>query len=698
MTDRNKALIVETLRYSLLFSSLSLLPDDCFLTQPILVLLFSEMAELMIWGDQHDQSFFDFFLEKNLLGYFLRIMGQSRDSVVHVQLLQTLSILLENLKSTSSLYYLLSNDRINAIISHPFDFSDEEVLAYYISFLKTLSLKLDSSTVQFFFNDGTQEFPLYTEAIKFFTNQESMVRVGVRTLTLAVFKVEEEGVRRFIVSGKAAPYFRNLAHFLESIGDTLRAFQLDPDALDTNRVAQHKFTDTVDEVTDMLYYLMDIYSLQQPQLNNALTQSLMDQWVGPSLMAQLNLMEKGDVRTALYLLGQLLYVVKDPALQDAVARGMLQDKNRDSLLQALQSSRPMPALFALYCMVRAPNGPLILQQAGLLPCRVQRQANLLAKVLGESASEPSVEPSSVASEEGTPIDGDTLLRPLLTGLLNAAQHPVLVLQMQCLLLRSLNIAIILHSPSHEHYAICAQGLHDAYCASLASVSPSDVQAFEAHVATYRQLVWTKLAQQPRTLLGLDLDVQDVAAPVHRMLALRELYWTLMGVKDEALPLRPSCVPLVQPGAPLCVTVGEEQTYVALALAGESGHVLVYPGHVVVMGEAQEAPLVDGHAQEGVMTGVATLRGVVLYCVPLQCVMLKKDEGDPLSCELHWEGQQNPPCVLRFGTAEERVKCETILIEGRGRVWQSKQEQLKSLLTPPAMLLLAAPKDDGENLQ
>lgn len=28
----------------------------------------------MIWGDQHDQSFFDFFLEKNLLGYFLRIM------------------------------------------------------------------------------------------------------------------------------------------------------------------------------------------------------------------------------------------------------------------------------------------------------------------------------------------------------------------------------------------------------------------------------------------------------------------------------------------------------------------------------------------------------------------------------------------------------------------------------------------------
>ncbi len=51
-------------------------------------------------------------------------------------------------------------------------------MAYYISFLKTLSLKLDSSTVQFFFNSESLEFPLYTESIKFFNHQEGMVRTG----------------------------------------------------------------------------------------------------------------------------------------------------------------------------------------------------------------------------------------------------------------------------------------------------------------------------------------------------------------------------------------------------------------------------------------------------------------------------------------------------------------------------------------
>lgn len=84
--------------------------------------------------------------------------------------------------------YLLSNNHVNSIIEHKFDFSDEEVMAYYISFLKTLSLKLNSHTIHFFFNEHTNDFPLYTEAIKFFNHSEKMVRIAVRTLTLNVFR------------------------------------------------------------------------------------------------------------------------------------------------------------------------------------------------------------------------------------------------------------------------------------------------------------------------------------------------------------------------------------------------------------------------------------------------------------------------------------------------------------------------------
>ena len=51
--------------------------------------------------------------------------------------------------------YLLSNNHVNSLIVLKLDFSDEEVLAYYISFLKTLSFKLNTHTIHFFYNEVT---------------------------------------------------------------------------------------------------------------------------------------------------------------------------------------------------------------------------------------------------------------------------------------------------------------------------------------------------------------------------------------------------------------------------------------------------------------------------------------------------------------------------------------------------------------
>jgi len=51
--------------------------------------------------------------------------------------------------------YLLSNNHVNSIIINKLDFSDEDVLAYYISFLKTLSFKLNLNTIHFFYNEAS---------------------------------------------------------------------------------------------------------------------------------------------------------------------------------------------------------------------------------------------------------------------------------------------------------------------------------------------------------------------------------------------------------------------------------------------------------------------------------------------------------------------------------------------------------------
>lgn len=127
------------------------------------------ISEILIWGDQNDASVFDYFLEKQMLSFFVTITkkcsidggGESEQQLdggepqrlrslwraepaaasvldrnhMGIQVLQLLNILFENISQETSLYYLLSNNHINNIIDSAFDFSDEEVSFCYANFV-----------------------------------------------------------------------------------------------------------------------------------------------------------------------------------------------------------------------------------------------------------------------------------------------------------------------------------------------------------------------------------------------------------------------------------------------------------------------------------------------------------------------------------------------------------------------------------
>ncbi|XP_077043294.1 protein CLEC16A isoform X4 [Agelaius phoeniceus] len=279
VTDHNRNLLVETIR---------------------------SITEILIWGDQNDSSVFDFFLEKNMFEFFLNILRQKSGRYVCVQLLQTLNILFENISHETSLYYLLSNNHVNSIIVHKFDFSDEEIMAYYISFLKTLSLKLNNHTVHFFYNEHTNDFALYTEAIKFFNHPESMVRIAVRTITLNVYKVDNQPMLHYIRDKTAVPYFSNLVWFIGS-----HVIELD-NCVQTDEEHRNrgKLSDLVAEHLDHLHYLNDILIINCEFLNDVLTDHLLNRLFLPLYVYSLVNQDKGGERpkislqVSLYLLSQ----------------------------------------------------------------------------------------------------------------------------------------------------------------------------------------------------------------------------------------------------------------------------------------------------------------------------------------------------------------------------------------------------------
>ncbi|XP_056257202.1 protein CLEC16A isoform X1 [Seriola aureovittata] len=293
VTDHNRNLLVETIR---------------------------SITEILIWGDQNDSSVFDFFLEKNMFAFFLNILRQKSGRYVCVQLLQTLNILFENISHETSLYYLLSNNHVNSIIVHKFDFSDEEIMAYYISFLKTLSLKLNNHTVHFFYNEHTNDFALYTEAIKFFNHPESMVRIAVRTITLNVYKVDNQHMLHYIRDKTAVPYFSNLVWFIGS-----HVIELDKCVqTDEEHKNRGKLSDLVAEHLDHLHYLNDILIINCEFLNDVLTDHLLNRLFLPLYVYSLVIPETSEERkinpqVSLYLLSQVFLIIHYQPLVNALA-------------------------------------------------------------------------------------------------------------------------------------------------------------------------------------------------------------------------------------------------------------------------------------------------------------------------------------------------------------------------------------------
>ena len=187
------------------------------------------ISEVIIYGDQRQSNqIFDYFCEKNMLYLFTQMLHAPGGcgSAVSRQIIQTVSILVQNIKNPTYLFYLLSNNHVNEIILHKFDFTDEDILAQYASFLKMLSLLLDENTIQFMFDGRQASFPLYTESMKLLDSTEGMVRTHTRVLALNVYRMSDDAMAQFILSPVHRSVFGKLVRFVRGrcieLGNRLR--------------------------------------------------------------------------------------------------------------------------------------------------------------------------------------------------------------------------------------------------------------------------------------------------------------------------------------------------------------------------------------------------------------------------------------------------------------------------------------------
>ncbi|KAF4129579.1 FPL domain-containing protein [Phytophthora infestans] len=314
-----------------------------------IVELLRVLSEFLIYSDQHrvsveleDQvaldeapddagTFFDYFGETNMLALLVEL-GASQPSVpVQVQLLQTMSILVQNITTRTSLYYILSNNYVNRLLECAFTVDgDDDVRDWYVTLLKALSLRLNEETVQFFLDtqpEGEEfRFPLYARALQFGRCNETMVKVAVKTLTLNVLRVSDARVRRFVLQYDDLNYFRDIVEVANDLTLKLQGLlNTWPSAEDVaeRTATTEKLEEAVEAYIDHCFYIQDLLDVNVPELCYKIGDLLFSRHI-KWLLASSVLPDCGpppqrvSTQLALYLLTRLLGILEHTPLVNAV--------------------------------------------------------------------------------------------------------------------------------------------------------------------------------------------------------------------------------------------------------------------------------------------------------------------------------------------------------------------------------------------
>ncbi|XWS71012.1 hypothetical protein CRYUN_Cryun03dG0100400 [Craigia yunnanensis] len=224
---------------------------------------------------------------------------------------------------------MFSNEHVNYLITYSFDFGNEELLSYYISFLRAISGKLNKNTVSLLVKTQDEEvvsFPLYVEAIRFAFHEESMIRTAVRSLALNIYHVGDDFLNKFVTSAPHSDYFANLVSFFrEQCVNLSKLVSECPKNTCSESVSA--ILATVDEIEDNLYYFSDVISAGIPVVGRLITDNILQFLILPLLFPALQIdvdsnMKIGAV-TSLYILCCILRIVKIKDLANTIAAALL---------------------------------------------------------------------------------------------------------------------------------------------------------------------------------------------------------------------------------------------------------------------------------------------------------------------------------------------------------------------------------------
>ena len=205
-----------------------------------------------------DFTVFDTFCCLDFMSKFLKFSTYDNYQI-NLQIIKTLSFLLINIKNKPSLYYLFSNNLLNKIISKDYSKNDDEFLSYYVNFLKSLSLLIDETSIQLFYIEKNNSFPLVENILKFFNHKDSMIRNVVRNTVMNILRVKNAKIEDHFSKLPTILYFVKIVCHLRDI-----CLEIKEEIKNKNN---KKISYLFDDLFDEMIYIDDLLNLKMEKIN-----------------------------------------------------------------------------------------------------------------------------------------------------------------------------------------------------------------------------------------------------------------------------------------------------------------------------------------------------------------------------------------------------------------------------------------------
>ena len=253
------------------------------------------IIDYLIYGDtKEDQSFFDTFCELDFMSEFIKA-SKCKNIDILLQIIKSISALILSIKNDYSLYFIFSKNFINKLISND-DIKNvnSDFLSFYVNFLKSLSMKIDSKTIQLFYQKDKESFPLLENAMKLINNNDSMVRNVVKNILLKFAKLSKEytPLKNYLLDLPMLKYFSFFAFRLTDMTMQLNYLAGYTAFYKYNNFKNYAFNyerykSFHDDLIDEILYIQDLLSIDDEQISSMILNSLLYFYICPCLLGSI---------------------------------------------------------------------------------------------------------------------------------------------------------------------------------------------------------------------------------------------------------------------------------------------------------------------------------------------------------------------------------------------------------------------------